>query len=333
MDSKQMCVANVQYKRPTTNDTKRAKGLLRYLTYRDSRDGHIRQVSGRGRWVDHGLGRTVGEIAHSCEQYRSEHVLAFTVVLNPNPDLVAMVPEERRARFVRELTETTLDRFFEARGIEGGIEHSHVLHHRESEDLQAPGMHNPHTHLILPGTYFDEDLGERVPLFFSRNKKVNHIEILHEVTEQAMREHMDRYAGPEWEQRYDRLAAVREQQRTATERTPDGVLVDDEGRLWPVWGGVRRTTEETSAAGFYRHVPSEQDQEPKLEFRPLVRDLNPDLADAVAEALAAHLRVHPDPDLKRLEEYAQQIEAEIRGESSTGLETTIDDDHELSLDL
>ena len=69
------------------------------------------------------LGNTVGEIANTCEQYRSDHVLAFTVVLNPNPDLVAMVPEKRRARFVRELTETTLDRFLEARGIEGGIEH------------------------------------------------------------------------------------------------------------------------------------------------------------------------------------------------------------------
>ena len=38
MDRKQMCVANIQYKKPTANEAKRAQGLLRYLTYRDRRD-------------------------------------------------------------------------------------------------------------------------------------------------------------------------------------------------------------------------------------------------------------------------------------------------------
>jgi hypothetical protein len=33
MNPKQLCVANVKYKKPTADDTKRAKGLLRYLTY------------------------------------------------------------------------------------------------------------------------------------------------------------------------------------------------------------------------------------------------------------------------------------------------------------
>lgn len=338
MDPKQMCVANVKYKKPTADDTKRTKGLLRYLTYRDSRNGHIKQVGGRERWVDHGLGSTVGEIANTCDQYRSDHVLAFTLVVNPNPDLVAMVPEKRRARFVRELTETTLDRFLEARGIEGGIEHSYVLHHRESEDPQAPGMHDPHTHVILPGTYFDEDLGERVPLFFSRNKKVNHIEMLHGVTEQTMREHMDRYVEPEWEQRYDRLAAVREQQHAVTERTPDGVLADVDGRLWPVWGGVRRTTENTSAAGYYRQFPGEKDDETVLEFCPLIQNLDHDLADAIGDVFATHLRAFPDPDLKKLKGLARQYEAQIRGESGAGpeeirIEPELDHERGILLDL
>ena len=333
MDSRQMCVANVKYKKTTAGDTQHTKGLLRYLTYRDSRDGHIKQVGGRERWIDHGLGRTVGEIANTCEQYRSEHVLAFTVVLNPNPDLIAMVPEKRRARFVRELTETTLDRFFGARDIGGGIEHSTVLHHRASEDPQAPGLHNPHTHVILPGTYFDEDLGERVPLFFSRNKRVHHIELLHDITEQAVREHMQLYVGPEWEQRYDRLAAMREQQRMVGEQEPDGVFVDEHRQAWPVWGGARRTTEDTSAAGYYRHFTEKKRGEAALEFRPLIQGLDHDLADAVAEAFAAHLRAYPDPELKRLEGYVQQIEAELRGESNARLETTMDNGHEPSLDL
>jgi hypothetical protein len=33
MDRKQMCVANVKYKKPTDDDAKRAKNLLKYLTY------------------------------------------------------------------------------------------------------------------------------------------------------------------------------------------------------------------------------------------------------------------------------------------------------------
>jgi hypothetical protein len=257
-------------------------------------------------------------------------VLAFTVVLNPNPDLVAMIPEKRRARFVRELTETALDRYFEARGIDGGIEHSYVLHHRESEDPQAPGLDNPHTHVIVPGTYFDEDLGERVPLFFSRNKQVDHIELLHRCTEAQMIDLVDRYVGPDWEQRYDALEAVREQQRRVVEREPDGVAVDEQEQVWPVWAGVRRTTEDTSAAGYYRHVPSDKEDEPVLEFRPLIQGLDHPLAEAVAEAFAPHLRAYPD--LKRLEGYAQQLEAQVRGESSAGLETTIDHEYELSLD-
>jgi hypothetical protein len=331
MDPKQMCVANVKYKKPTADDTRRAKGLLRYLTYRDSRDGHIKQVGGRERWVDHGLGSTVGEIADTCEQYRSEHVLAFTLVVNPNPDLIAMVPEKRRARFVRELTETTLDRFFEARGIEGGIEHSFVLHHRESEDPQAPGLHNPHTHLMLPGTYFDEDLGERVPLFFSRNKQVNHIEMLHDVTEQTMREHMERYVGPEWEQRYDRLATVREQQRAVVEQEPDGAFIDEHGQAWPVWGGARRTDEETSAAGIYRAFPADDGMQ--TEFRPLLLHMDHETADVVADAFAAHLRSYPDPTLEHLEGFAARLAAAARSEDMSALEIAPEPERGMSLDL
>jgi hypothetical protein len=57
-----MCIANVAYKKPTAYDSKRTKNLLRYLTYRDGRDDHIKQVSGMERWVDHGLGGSVAEI-------------------------------------------------------------------------------------------------------------------------------------------------------------------------------------------------------------------------------------------------------------------------------
>lgn len=41
---------------------------------------------------------------------------------------------------------------------------------------------------------YDGEHGQRVPLFFSRNRKVNHIDLLHDVTERTMAEQMERYA-------------------------------------------------------------------------------------------------------------------------------------------
>ncbi|MBK8026992.1 MAG: hypothetical protein IPK19_37805 [Chloroflexi bacterium] len=35
MDRRQMCIANVQYRKPGATESKRANGLLRYLTYRE----------------------------------------------------------------------------------------------------------------------------------------------------------------------------------------------------------------------------------------------------------------------------------------------------------
>jgi hypothetical protein len=112
MNRKMMLVANVQYKKPTAEDAKQTRGLLRYYTYRDSRTGHIQQAPGVERWHDHGLGKSIQEIAERCENYKSEHVLAFTLVFNANPDLVQMVPPEQREAFVIALTEQTMSRFF-----------------------------------------------------------------------------------------------------------------------------------------------------------------------------------------------------------------------------
>lgn len=46
MDRKQMCIANLSYKKPIMNEQKRMKNLIKYLTYRDSRDDYVPQVSG-----------------------------------------------------------------------------------------------------------------------------------------------------------------------------------------------------------------------------------------------------------------------------------------------
>jgi hypothetical protein len=297
MDRKQRCVANVKYKKPTADDAKRAKNLLKYLTYRDSRDGYVKQRAGMDRWVDHGMGGSVGEIVGRCDDLRSEHVLTFSLVINPNPELTAMIPFERRERFVRELTESVVEGFFDERGLDTGIEYSYVLHHRNSSDPQSPGLHDPHTHVVLPGTVFDEEHGQRVPLFFSQNRKVNHIEMLHRVTEHETAVLLERYVGLDWEQRYDALDSARVAQRTITEDQPHGsVEFEDDG--FDFWVGARHTDEQTSATGYYRTGKADE-----VEFRPLLSGLKHD----EAELLALLLHSEIDGDFAVLRQLADGI--------------------------
>jgi len=285
MDRKQMCVTNVKYKKPTQNEARRMKNLLGYLTYRDSRDDYVAQVSGVERGVDRGMGHSVKQIADHCESYQSEHVLLFSLVVNPNPDLIRMVPHDEREAFVRQLTERTVEGFFDARGIDTGVEYSYVTHHRQTDGDESPGQHNPHTHIILPGTYYDADEGRRRPLYFSKNREVNHIEMIHAVTQEHMADLMDHYAGPDWEQRYDELAAIREQQENVIlDEPPHGVWDGDY-----VWAGVRRIDEDTSAAGVYGVFPN-RNGNTSLQFRPFSDDIDHQEAEIAARDLKKRLQ-------------------------------------------
>jgi hypothetical protein len=298
MDRKQMCVSNVKYKKPTQNEAKRMKNLLGYLTYRESATEKARHAGGQDRWMDRGMGGSVAEIADRCDAYQSEHVLLFSLVINPNTDLIRMVPTEKRGQFVRQLTERTMNGFFDARGIDTGVEWSAVLHHRQTDGDEAPGQHNPHTHVVLPGTYYDADEGQRKPLYFSRNKAINHIDMLHDVTQEQMADLMVRYAGHDWEQRYDALAAERERQQA--------VVYDEEAHgIWdsePVWAGVRRTDDDASAAGVYGFFEDREGKK-RLQFRPV----QPDLDHEDAERLAEQLK-----DLLKEEAHSPKRENELR---------------------
>jgi len=207
-DRKQSVIANVRYQTPKGHGAKQLKGLLRYIQYRDDRDGHIPQQRGVERWVDHGLGGDFRTVAVRCEAFKSEHVQAFTWVINPNPDLVAFVEEDRREVFVRELTERTLEHFFDARDIETP-EFSFAIHRRETTDVFEPGRDNPHAHIILPGTYGSWADNARLPLYMNRNRRENHIDLLHDIAQAEMDVLLQREVGPAWEQRYDALMAER----------------------------------------------------------------------------------------------------------------------------
>jgi len=128
-----------------------------------------------------------------------------------------------------------------------------------------------------------------VPLFFSRNRKENHVELLHGVTELNMKILMERHVGFDWEQRYDELAAVREQEQQIIMDEPHSEMVDEQGGVWDMWCGTRRTDEQTTALGLYRFYPTSSESNPdaiRLEFRPLVLGLSHEQAAFFAEAFA-----------------------------------------------
>lgn len=314
MNRSQMCIANVQYKQASSRGSQQTSGLLGYLTYREGREAAAVQQRGVDRWTDHGMGRTIKDIADRCAALRSDHVLMFSLVVNPNPDLVAMIPPEKREAFVRELTENVVERFFEARDIDTGIEYSYCLHRRETTDPQSPGQPNPHSHVVLPGTVYDEGLGERVPLYFSRNAKVNHIDLLHGVTEQTIVPLLEREIGRDWEQRYDALERERAAERQVVESEPDFIALAEDGGEWAGWLGTRATDETTSAAGYYEEI-AEDDSAPRVVFHPLVRGLS----RADAERLTDLLRLEMGDDFARIRDMTAFIAGLSPGERESFL--------------
>src|SRR5579863_1466855 len=117
MDRRLSVVANVRYQSSKGKGARKLKSLLRYVQYRPNRDDHLSQRDQPERWVDRGLGDNFQTIAANCDTMKSEHVQAFTVVINPNPDLVALVPNERRLALIQELTEATIETFLAERGV------------------------------------------------------------------------------------------------------------------------------------------------------------------------------------------------------------------------
>jgi len=202
---------------------------------------------------------------------------------------------------VRELTERTVDGFFEARGLDTGCEYAYVLHHRKSDDPQSPGMHNPHTHVVLPGTVWSEEHGERINLYFSQSKKVDHIEMLHDVTEQHMADMLDRYVGLDWEQRFDTLESLRQEQKRITEAKPHGFHIDEDGEHIPFWGGIHQVDEETCAVGYYMPFAGE-DGEASIEFRPVAMGLDRHYAERLSAVVTERLRQYPDDQLTLYQE-------------------------------
>ncbi|MBX3085058.1 MAG: hypothetical protein KF716_25720 [Anaerolineae bacterium] len=169
---------------------------LKYFTYRNDRDGHIPQQRGLERWHDCGLGQTYGDILKHCEALSSRNVLAWTWVISPAPDLMALLPERERERLVCELTEAIVDAYYDARG--GEIpEYSYVMHDRLAKTETGKEVQQLHTHIILPGTVPMPD-GVRQPFYNRKNK--GHLDLLRAISTEQMTLVLDNRLGQDWRQ-------------------------------------------------------------------------------------------------------------------------------------
>ena len=175
---------------------KELKAVLKYLQYRDNSDGHIPQEEGLERWQDRGLGLNYREILDHCDRLGSKSVLAWTLVVSPAPDLMALVPEQEREALVMGLTEEIVEAYYATRKVEVA-EYSYVLHNR----LTQPSADNPdrieqlHTHVVLTGTVPTIE-GRRENFYNQANK--GHIQMLQDLSTAAFEAALDRSVGPTW---------------------------------------------------------------------------------------------------------------------------------------
>ncbi len=188
------------------------QGKLKYFQFRDDKHDYIPQGS-RDRWVDMGLGNNYKQILTNCIGTQSKDVLAWTWVVSPAPDLMALVPEADRREFIKELTESTVTAYYEARGVDVPA-YSYVLHDRNTED----GQQQLHSHVVLPGTV--ETLMGVEP--FYNNKHDGHIELFNQIADKQLELALDAAIGVQWRELRPELLSIREPE--AVQETADSEL-------------------------------------------------------------------------------------------------------------
>jgi hypothetical protein len=179
------------------------KGLsstLKYLQYRDKVQNQLAQSRDYERWQDRGMGQHWRDILKTSDALRSKHVLAWTWVISPAPDLMELIPEDQRRDLVCDLTEHVVEEYYTSRGFEVP-EYSFILHDRETEAEEGSDpMQQLHTHVVLPGTA--PLAGEDREAFYN-NKERGHDSLFREIASRHFSDALDRIVGPEWQLQRD----------------------------------------------------------------------------------------------------------------------------------
>jgi hypothetical protein len=206
--SKAIIVVDFAYKSPKRNGRgtghKGLRSTLKYLQYRDNRSDHQAQ-SEEERWHDLGMGQHYREIFENCDQLQSPHVLAWTWVVSPAPDLMALIPAAQRPQVVCDLTERIVEEYYAGRGFDLP-EYSYVLHDRLTEPKEENDvpMQQLHTHVVLPGTA--PTVAERLPVY--NNKERGHDALFRDIATRHFEAALDEIVGPEWRNHREQEAAI-----------------------------------------------------------------------------------------------------------------------------
>lgn len=192
--SKAIIVVDFAYKGPKRkgHGTGR-KGLsstLKYLQYRDKVQNQLAQNRDYERWQDCGMGLHWRDILKHSDALQSQHVLAWTWVVSPAPDLMALVPEDQRRELVCDLTERVVEDYYLERGF-AIPEYSYILHDRQTDD---EGKQQLHTHVVLPGTA--PSVAERLPVY--NNKERGHDVLFRDIATRHFEAALDDIVGLEW---------------------------------------------------------------------------------------------------------------------------------------
>jgi hypothetical protein len=167
---------------------------LKYLQFRDKRNNHLAQSHGYERWQDRGLGIHHHDNYQHCDHLRSPHVLAWTWVISPAPDLMALMPENQRRRLLYNLTERIVEDYYSERGFDVP-EYSFLMHSAQTKPKpgEAPQEHL-HTHVILPGTA--PSAVERLPV--CNNASKGHERLFQQIASRHFAETLDQTIGVDW---------------------------------------------------------------------------------------------------------------------------------------
>ncbi len=179
------------------------KATLKYLQYRDKTNNALAQTGGYERWNDRGLGVHHAAIYERCKRFQSQHVLAWTWVISPDPALMALVPENQRRALLGRLTECIVEDYYQQRGFDVP-EYSYVLHKRltPATDDKAAQEHL-HTHVVLPGTA--PSVAGRLPVYNNASK--GHDRLFRQIATDQFKAALDAYLGLERSRRQDRQAS------------------------------------------------------------------------------------------------------------------------------
>ena len=199
--SKAIIVVDFAYKGPERNGYGTGRvGLsstLKYLQYRDKVQNQLAQTRDYERWQDRGMGLHWQDILSKSDDLKSKHVLAWTWVVSPAPELMALVPEDQRRDFVCDLTEQIVEDYYTERGFDLP-EYAYILHDRPTDD---EGHQQLHTHVVLPGTV--SSIEDRQPVY--NNKERGHDTLFRDVATHHFEAMLDEIVGHEWRLKREEL--------------------------------------------------------------------------------------------------------------------------------